>query len=45
MTALALCRFIHFMSAMLAFGMSAYLWAFVPNGSGLRCRRSHAASR
>jgi putative copper resistance protein D len=30
MTALALCRFIHFMSAMLAFGMSAYLWAFVP---------------
>jgi putative copper resistance protein D len=30
MTALALCRFIHFMAAMLAFGMSAYLWAFAP---------------
>jgi putative copper resistance protein D len=30
MTALALCRFIHFMAAMLAFGMSVYLWAFAP---------------
>src|ERR1700748_1245541 len=30
MIALALCRFIHFMAAMLAFGMSAYLWAFTP---------------
>ncbi|MGC2782854.1 MAG: copper homeostasis membrane protein CopD [Roseiarcus sp.] len=28
MIALALCRFIHFMSAMLAFGMSGYLWAY-----------------
>ncbi|HTZ65964.1 MAG TPA: hypothetical protein VMB83_00585, partial [Roseiarcus sp.] len=30
MTALALCRFAHFMAAMLAFGMSAYLWAYAP---------------
>jgi len=30
MTALALCRFAHFLAAMLAFGMSAYLWAFAP---------------
>jgi putative copper resistance protein D len=30
MTALALCRFAHFLAAMLAFGMSAYLWAYVP---------------
>ena len=30
MIALALCRFIHFMSAMLAFGMSGYLWAYAP---------------
>jgi copper resistance protein D len=30
MTALAFCRFAHFMAAMLAFGMSAYLWAFAP---------------
>jgi copper resistance protein D len=28
MTALALCRFAHFMATMLAFGMSAYLWAY-----------------
>jgi copper resistance protein D len=28
MTALALCRFAHFLAAMLAFGMSAYLWAY-----------------
>ena len=30
MTALALCRFAHFMATMLAFGMSAYLWAYAP---------------
>jgi copper resistance protein D len=30
LTALALCRFGHFLSAMLAFGMSAYLWAYAP---------------
>ena len=30
MTALALCRFAHFLAAMLAFGMSAYLWAYTP---------------
>ena len=30
MTALALCRFAHFLAAMLAFGMSAYLWVFAP---------------
>jgi copper resistance protein D len=30
MTGLALCRFAHFMGAMLTFGMSAYLWAFAP---------------
>jgi copper resistance protein D len=30
MTALALCRFAHFLATMLAFGMSAYLWAFAP---------------
>jgi copper resistance protein D len=29
-TALALCRFVHFMAAMLTFGMSAYLWLYVP---------------
>jgi putative copper resistance protein D len=29
-TALALCRFAHFLTAMLAFGMSAYLWAYTP---------------
>jgi putative copper resistance protein D len=28
MTALACCRFAHFLAAMLAFGMSAYLWAY-----------------
>ena len=31
MTALALCRFAHFLAAMLAFGMSAYLWAYAPD--------------
>jgi putative copper resistance protein D len=30
MTALALCRFVHFLAAMLAFGMSAYLWTYAP---------------
>ena len=30
MIPLALCRFAHFLAAMLAFGMSAYLWAFAP---------------
>ena len=30
MTALALLRFAHFLAAMLAFGMSAYLWAYAP---------------
>ncbi len=30
MTALALCRFAHFMAAMLTFGASAYLWAYAP---------------
>jgi copper resistance protein D len=30
MTPLALCRFAHFLAAMLAFGMSAYLWAYAP---------------
>jgi copper resistance protein D len=30
LTALALCRFAHFMAAMLTFGMSAYLWAYAP---------------
>jgi copper resistance protein D len=29
-TTLALCRFAHFMAAMLAFGMSAYLWLNAP---------------
>jgi copper resistance protein D len=29
-TALALCRFAHFMAAMLAFGASAYLWLYAP---------------
>jgi putative copper resistance protein D len=30
MTALAFCRFAHFLAAMLTFGMSAYLWAYAP---------------
>ena len=30
MTALALCRFAHFMAAMLTFGMSEYLWLYAP---------------
>ena len=30
MTALAVCRFAHFLASMLAFGASAYLWLFAP---------------
>src|ERR1700735_3290766 len=30
MNGLPLCRFAHFLSAMLTFGMSAYLWAYAP---------------
>ena len=30
MTALALCRFAHFLAAMLAFGASAFLWLYAP---------------
>jgi copper resistance protein D len=30
LTALALCRFAHFLAAMLTFGMSAYLWLYAP---------------
>ncbi len=30
MTALALCRFAHFLAAMLAFGSSAFLWLCAP---------------
>jgi len=30
-TALALCRFAHFMATMMAFGTSAYLWLYAPN--------------
>jgi putative copper resistance protein D len=30
MTALALCRFAHFLATMLVFGVSAYLWAYAP---------------
>jgi putative copper resistance protein D len=30
MTALVLCRFAHFMAAMLTFGASAYLWLYAP---------------
>jgi putative copper resistance protein D len=43
MTALALCRFAHFLAAMLAFGMSAYLWAYAPER--LRVALSPAARR
>jgi copper resistance protein D len=43
MTALALCRFAHFVAAMLTFGMSAYLWAYVPER--LRFALSPAAHR
>src|SRR3984957_7902480 len=43
MTTLALCRFAHFLAAMLAFGMSAYLWAYAPER--LRVALSPAARR
>src|ERR1700722_2154394 len=43
MTALALCRFAHFLAAMLAFGTSAYLWAYAPER--LRLALSPAARR
>jgi copper resistance protein D len=43
MIALALCRFAHFLAAMLAFGMSAYLWAYAPKR--LRLALSTAARR
>jgi copper resistance protein D len=42
-TALAICRFAHFLAAMLAFGMSAYLWAYAPER--LRLALSPAARR
>jgi copper resistance protein D len=38
MTALVLCRFAHFMAAMLTFGASAYLWLYAPE------RIAHALS-
>ena len=43
MTALAICRFAHFLAAMLAFGMSAYLRAYAPER--LRLALSPAARR
>jgi copper resistance protein D len=43
MTALALCRFAHFLATMLVFGMSAYLWAYAPER--LRVALSPAAHR
>jgi copper resistance protein D len=43
MTALALCRFAHFLATMLVFGMSAYLWAYAPER--LRVALSPAARR
>lgn len=43
MTALALLRFVHFMGAMLTFGMSFYLWAFAPER--LKLALSPAARR
>jgi copper resistance protein D len=43
MTALALCRFSHFLAAMLTFGVSAYLWAYAPER--LRLALSPAAHR
>jgi copper resistance protein D len=43
MTALAICRFAHFLAAMLAFGVSAYLWAYAPER--LRVALSPAARR
>ena len=43
MTALAICRFAHFLAAMLAFGMSVYLQAYAPER--LRLALSPAARR
>ena len=43
MTALALCRFAHFLAAMLTCGMSAYLWMYAPER--LRLTLSPAARR
>jgi copper resistance protein D len=43
MTALAFCRFAHFLAAMLTFGVSAYLWAYAPER--LRLALSPAARR
>ena len=43
MTALAICRFAHFLAAMLAFGMSVYLRAYAPER--LRLALSPAARR
>ena len=43
MTALALCRFAHFLAAMLIFGMSAYFWAYAPEK--LKLALSPAARR
>jgi copper resistance protein D len=43
MTALAVCRFAHFLAVMLAFGMSAYLWAYAP--TRLRLALSPAVRR
>jgi copper resistance protein D len=42
-TALALCRFAHSLAAMLAFGMSAYLWLYAPER--LRLELSPAVRR
>jgi len=43
MTALAICRFAHFLSVMLAFGVSVYLWAYAPER--LKAALSPAAHR
>ncbi len=43
MIVFAICRFVHFLAAMLAFGMSAYLWAYAPER--LRLALSPAARR
>jgi copper resistance protein D len=40
LTALALCRFAHFMAAMLTFGMSAYLWLYAPERLRLALSRA-----
>jgi putative copper resistance protein D len=43
LTALAVCRFAHFVGAMLTFGVSVYLWAYAPKR--LRLALSPAARR